>query len=191
MSSTRLPPLLSSEEAQQRASAVGIPARLAGLNIFRMLLHQPRAARALADLILELLAGRALDHRLRELVIMRLGWTTDSDYEWSQHWEIAQQVFGLQAEDLLAVKDWQTSGRFGEAERVVLSATDETLAGGAIASETADHCLRVLGDQAVIELVLTIGVWRTISEVTRSLGVALEEGMESWPPDGTSPTGLG
>jgi hypothetical protein len=31
-----------------------------------------------------------LDPRLRELVIMRIGWLTASDYEWTQHWRVAQ-----------------------------------------------------------------------------------------------------
>ncbi len=31
----------------------------------------------------------ALDSRLRELVIMRIGWLTACDYEWTQHWRVA------------------------------------------------------------------------------------------------------
>ena len=48
----------------------------------------------------------ALDSRLRELVIMRIGWLTACDYEWTQHWRVASGL-GVPAEDLLGVRDWQ------------------------------------------------------------------------------------
>lgn len=77
--------MLSADAAAAAAEKVGVPAQLARLNIFRVLLLQPNAAKAVSDLLLELLSGRALDHRLRELVIMRVGWVSASDYEWTQH----------------------------------------------------------------------------------------------------------
>jgi len=161
---------------------------LAALNIFRMLLRQPRAAKATAELLLELLAGRALEHRLRELVIMRIGWATGSDYEWTQHWSIAQGIFGCDAADLLAVRSWERSDRFGETERAVLAATDETLRNGTVSPTTVARCRTALGsDDAVVELLLAIGVWFAVSQLTRSLDVPLEDGVASWPPDGTSP----
>jgi alkylhydroperoxidase family enzyme len=179
--------MLSPEEAAARAHDVGVPARLAALNVFRTLLRRPRAARAVADLLMELLSGRALEHRLRELVIMRIGWSTGSDYEWTQHWTIAQEVFGLGAEDLLAVRDWDGSPRFSERERAVLTAADEILATGAVSSATAECCAGWIGEDALIELVLSIGAWRSISELARSLEIPLEDGVASWPPQGVPP----
>jgi alkylhydroperoxidase family enzyme len=187
VSAVQKPSLLRLGEAQRAAASVGIAPNLASLNVFRLLLHRPKAARALADLLFELLAGRALDHRLRELVILRVGWVTGSDYEWSQHSEIAQQFFAFTSEDLVAVRDWEAARQFTEPERVALAAVDETLAAGAISQETVSRCVDRIGDQATIELVLTIGTWRTISEVTRSFRIMLEEGKASWPPDGVSP----
>ncbi len=159
--------MLSLEEAAARAHDVGVPSRLASLNVFRTLLRRPKAARAVADLLMELLSGGALEHRLRELVIMRIGWSTGSDYELTQHWTIAREVFGLGAEDLLAIRDWEGSPQFSEPERAVLTATDETLATGAVSSTTAKRCVRWIGEDALIELVLSIGAWQTISQLAR------------------------
>jgi len=180
-------PMLGADEAAARAEELGLPAQLAELHIFRVLLRRPAAAKAMSDLLLALLFRGVLDNRLRELVIMRIGWSTGSDYEWTQHWSIAQETFGCTPEELLAVREWRTSGLFGAREQAVLAATDETLETGGIAAATFDRCRSALGDDdAVLELVLAIGAWRTISQVTRSLAIPLEDGVASWPPDGVA-----
>ncbi|GIW40820.1 MAG: hypothetical protein KatS3mg076_1397 [Candidatus Binatia bacterium] len=96
--------LLPVAAAREAAEKAGVPVAFAELNIFRALLHRPATAKALCDLLLSLLFQGTLDPRLRELVIMRIGWVTGSDYEWTQHWRIAQERFGVTAEDLLAVR---------------------------------------------------------------------------------------
>lgn len=180
-------PMLDEGTAAVLAAEHGIPDALARLSIFRVLLHRPRLAKAVADTLLSLLFGGELDDRLRELVIMRTGWVTGSVYEWTQHWRIALD-FGCTEDDLLAVRDWRTHDGFGEAERLVLAATDRCLAGGAVEEETVAELRRHLGDDATIELVAAIGTWSMISTLLRSLDVPLEDGVEAWPPDGTRPT---
>ena len=180
-------PMLEPEAALAAAGEVHIPEGLAELNVFRTLLHRPRPAKAINDLLLSLLFGGSLDDRLRELLIMRIGWATGANYEWTQHWRVAQETFNCSPEDLLAVRDWKNSDRFGTAERLVLTAVDETLADGAVCAETIARCHSVLGsDQVVVELVMAIGCWYTISQIARSLDIPLEDGVQSWPPDGVA-----
>ena len=183
-------PMLSVEQARKVAESMQIPEPVAELNIFRLLLNHPRLAKRVNDLLMTLLFRGKLDARLRELVIMRLGWATGSDYEWTQHWRIARQL-GIAEEDLLAVRDWRADDRFGEAERAVLAATDETLERGAISSETWARCrAHVGGTEELLELTAAIGTWRLVSSLLRSLQVPLEDGVESWPPDGRTPAGV-
>ena len=51
-------------------------------------------------------------------------------------------------------------------------------------------CVRdVSSDPAVlIELVTAIGAWRMVSSILHSLAVPLEDGIDSWPPDGQAPS---
>ena len=180
-------PMLEPDVALAAASKVHIPEGLAELNIFRSLLHRPRPAKANNDLLLSLLFGGSLDDRLRELLIMRIGWATGSNYEWTQHWTVAQETFNCTPEDLLAVRDWKNSDVFGEPERLVLSAVDEILADGFVSADTIAQCRTVLGsDEVVVELVMAIGCWYTISQIAQSLDIPLEDGVESWPPDGVA-----
>lgn len=184
MSTPRIP-MLTTDESVAAAEEIGVPSALAELNIFRTLLRRPRTAKAINDLLLSLLFGGSLDDRLRELVIMRIGWATGSDYEWTQHWTVAQDPFGVSADELLAVRHWERSDLFGDQERAVLRATDETLETGAASEATIVECRRLLGsDDAVVELAAAIGTWRLISQIARSLDIPLEDGVASWPPDG-------
>jgi len=106
------------------------------LNIFRVLLRHPVLAKEINNSLLMLLfVGNKLSNRARELIIMRLGWATGSEYEWSQHWPIAKD-FGVDEAALLATRDWEQSKDLTEADKVVLAATDETLSQGHVSEET-------------------------------------------------------
>ena len=180
-------PLLSEEEAKQAATEAGVVDAVASLNIFRILLRHPKLAKQVNDLLMTLLFRGQLDARLRELVIMRIGWSTGSVYEWTQHWRIALGL-GVTEEELLAVRDWHTHAAWSAADRAVLTATDETLEHGAVSAATWAECEAALPDvEERLELLGAIGAWRMISQVLRSLEVALEEGVAPWPPDGAAP----
>jgi alkylhydroperoxidase family enzyme len=175
------------DDAKAVAAESGVPDYYADLRIFQVVLRHGRLARSISDLLSPLLFEGRLDPRLRELVIMRLGWTTDSVYEWTQHWRIATGM-GITEEDLLGVRDWR-GHPFGPAERAVLAATDETVDTGTISDGTWAACAEALdGDETVLlELVGVIGAWRMVSSILRSLDIPLEDGVEPWPPDGRRP----
>ncbi|BBZ52906.1 carboxymuconolactone decarboxylase family protein [Mycobacterium heidelbergense] len=181
-------PRLPLDEAKAAADEAAVPDYMAELSIFQVLLNHPALARAVNDLLATMLWHGSLDPRLRELVIMRIGWLTACDYEWTQHWRVASRL-GVSAEDLLAVRDWQGYDGFGPTERAVLAATDDVVRDGAVSAASWAACARELqGDTTVlIELVTAIGAWRMVASVVRSLDVPLEEGVAGWPPDGRSP----
>jgi len=101
--------MLPIQESRRRAEAEGLNPQFADLSVFRILLHNPTVAREIGKTLTALLFdGNVLDPRLRELVIMRIGWVTGSEYEWTQHWRVARGM-QIPAEDLLAVRDWQNA----------------------------------------------------------------------------------
>ena len=181
-------PLLPVGEAKAAADEAGVPNYMAELAIFQVLLNHPTLARALNDLLATMLWHGKLDTRLRELAIMRIGWLTASDYEWTQHWRVALGL-GVSADDLVGVQNWQAHSGFGPVERAVLAATDDVVRDGAVSADSWAACERELGpDPAVlIELVTAIGAWRMIASILHSLKVPLEDGVDSWPPDGQPP----
>ncbi len=177
---------LAADEARAAAEAHGIPAGMADLNVFRILLHNPRVASALNGMLHGLLWRGELDARLRELVIMRIAWVSGSVYEWTQHWHVAVGL-GVDEADVVGVRDWRAHGGFGGVERAVLAAVDETLADGTIGDATWEDCAAHLGEPLLVELVAAIGNWGLFARLLRSLDVPLEDGVMPWPPDGVGP----
>jgi alkylhydroperoxidase family enzyme len=178
--------MLEGQALADAAESVGLPRSFHHLNVFRLLLHTPRLAKVMSSLLVSQLKDSVLDDRLREFVIMRIGWRTGSVYEWTQHWGISVRL-GMSEDELLAVRDWRDAGPdvLDERARAVLRATDDVLDGGAVLPDTLAECERVLGDPAqVVALLMAIVTWRSISELLRSLDVPLEAGIEAWPPDG-------
>jgi alkylhydroperoxidase family enzyme len=180
-------PRLSLDDAKAAAAAAGIPEYMADLSIFQVLLHHPELAARFNDLLGQMLWKNHFDARLRELVIMRVGWITGSVYEWAQHWRVGG-MFGASEADLLATRDWAAYEGFGPLERVVLQATDEQVRDGEITASTWATLEGLVPDiDARIELSMAIGTWHMVSQVARSLAVPLEDGVEAWAPDGRAP----
>ena len=178
-------PFLDVGEAKRLGREYGVPSSMAHLNVFRVMLNHPELAAATGNLLATLLyKANKLDLRLRELIIMRVAWRTGSVYEWTQHWRVAERL-EIDAESMLAVRDWRAADCRGDTDRAVLAATDETLDAGRISDATWTECCTYLETEAErIELVLAISNWRLFSEMFRSLQIPLEEGVDHWPPDG-------
>lgn len=160
---------------------------MADLSVFRLLLRHEQLAGVLHGLLHQLLWEGTLDARLRELIIMRIGWVQRSVYEWTQHWRVARML-EVPEEDLVAVRDWPAAGGFEGADAAVLAATDETLADGEISAGTWSELERCIpNDLARLEVVLSIANWTMFAQLLRSLEVPLEDGVAAWPPDGRAP----
>lgn len=177
---------LELHSAKLAAASVGIPERLAELSVFRVALHCPNVAAGLHGMLRHLLFESAFDPRRRELIIMRLGWTSGSVYEWTQHWRVAA-LLGVDPDDILAVRQWRASDRFDEIDRAVLAATDEVITSGSITEQTWNVCRALLDDAQLVELVVVIANWRLFATILLSWQVPLEDGVEAWPPDGRRP----
>lgn len=180
--------MLSVEDARLAAASVKMHEATAELNIFRILLKHPHLAKMINAPIMNLIFRGKLDDRLRELIIMRLGWSTGSVYEWTQHWPIALDC-GVPKAELMAVRNWSEHDIWSDLDRAILSATDEVVESGAVASGTWTILAKHLAtEEELLEVVATIGTWNMVSQLLRSLNVSLEEGKQPWPPNGESPS---
>jgi alkylhydroperoxidase family enzyme len=177
-------PMIPVERARELGEAMGIPARRTQSEAFRVLANNPGVARVAYNQLIQLLENNKFDTRLRELMIMRIGWVTGSAYEWTQHWRVANAA-GLPPEDILAVRVWPSSARLTQADRAILAATDECLAGKSISDavwvEVAKH---VTDPGQQVEFVIAMGNWMMFSLFFRNLRIPLAEGVAVWPPDG-------
>jgi alkylhydroperoxidase family enzyme len=175
------------EEARRLGREIGIGEAQASRSAFRMLANHPDLVKHVYGLLTMLSSRNKLPTRLRELIIMRLAWRAGAGYAWFQHYRIATQA-GITPEEIVAVRDWTKSNRFGRAERAVLAAADDTTERGKISDAVWAECAQALKDPAVlVEMVVAIGNWTMFAQLLRSLEVEIEEGATPWPPDGQAP----
>ena len=180
---------LALDESKAAAEAAGVPDYMAGLSIFRVLLNHPALAKAVHDLLATMLWHGALEPRLRELMIMRIG-VADRLRLRVDAALARRSRFGRVGRRPARRAGLDRHAAFGGAERAVLAATDEVLQEGAVSAETWAVCSRELGtDPAVlVELVTAIATWRMIATLLHSLEIPLEDGVSSWPPEGQPPS---
>src|SRR4051812_49575908 len=95
-------PMVSLDRARELGEAMGLPARRTQSEAFRVLANNPGVARVAYNQLIQLLENNKFDTRLRELMIMRIGWVTGSAYEWTQHWRGATTAGGSPNRNLTA-----------------------------------------------------------------------------------------
>ena len=183
--------LVPVEEARRLGAEMGLGEAQASRSAFRMLAHHPDLVRHVYGLLKMLATRNKLPSRLRELMIMRIGWATASEYEWFQHYRIARTE-GLSDAELVAIRDWRSSELFSEADRAVLAAVDDTRERGEISDAVWAQCEQLLKEPAVlVEMVVMIGNWMLFSQLLKTLRVPIEAGATPWPPDGKAPAAAG
>jgi len=179
--------LVPTAEAQRLGKEFGINEAQAGRSAFRMLAHHPDLVKHVYGLLLMLSQRGKLPARLRELMIMRIGWVTGTDYEWFQHYRIAQEA-GVTPDEIVALREWKDAKVFSAPDRAVLAAVDDTIAAGKVSDATWAQCEREIKEPAqLVEMVVMIGNWMLFSMLIKTLGVPLEPGSVAWPPDGKVP----
>ena len=179
----RVPPV-SAERARELGDAMGLPPHRTGSEAFRIAANNPGVARVAFSQLMQLLEHNKFNTRLRELMIMRIGWVTGSVYEWTQHWRVAAEA-GIPPEDILAVRDWRASDRLNPEDKAILAATDECLSGHSISDTTWAEVVQYVTDPGEqVEFVVAMGNWMAFSLLFRNLRIPLPAGLKIWPPDG-------
>lgn len=177
-------PMIPLDRARALGEAMGLPARRTQSEAFRVVANNPGVAGVAFTQLAQLLENNTFDTRLRELMIMRIGWVTGSVYEWTQHWRVATTA-GIPPEDILAVRDWRNAAHLSAADKAVLAATDECLAGHSIADATWAELVKHVPDPAQqVEFIIAMGNWMAFSLLFRTLRIPLAEELTPWPPDG-------
>ncbi len=144
------------------------------LDIFRTLLHAPRALTAFLGWGNYILSRRSsLQPREREIVILRTGWNCRSGYEWMQHRRIGLDC-GLSNEEIERIKAGPDAPGWTAQEAAMIRASDELVADHFV-SEPTWAALEPLGDRGRMDLVFTVGQYTQVSMMLNSFGVQFED----------------
>lgn len=126
-----------------------------------------------------LMSGSTLTARDRELAVLRVGWLSQSEYQWAEHVGPALEA-GLTRDEIERVTNGADAAGWGASERAILKATEELHADAFISNETWS-LLEGYSDHQKMDLIFTVGQYMTISMALNSLGVQLEPGVSGFP----------
>ena len=87
------------------------------VNIFRVLMQNPKLARSWSRFAGYILGGQSLPARDREILILRIGWLNQAPYEWEQHVRIGKSGGAHRRRD--RSHQQRSEGRMGQARGCV------------------------------------------------------------------------
>ena len=172
----RLTPLEPDELDENQADALQAVSGMGRtVNIFSTLVRHPGLFRKWMPFGGKLLAGK-LPARDRELLILRIGWRCQAEYEWAQHVPIARAA-GLADVEIERIKDGPFAHGWDAFDAALLRAADELEDDSCITDGTWARLAERYDERQLIEVLMVVGHYQLVSGALNSLGVQLEPGV--------------
>lgn len=143
-------------------------------NIIRTLALASGCFPSLYRLLNDVNTRQRLSRRHREIIVLYTARTTGGRYEWIQHEPLARGA-GLGALEIDALRRLDIDAEcFSPADKVVLRYAEEIGARGKATSETFLALRERFSPQEIMELMLNLGIYRMLSEITENAETPLD-----------------
>ena len=143
------------------------------LNIFRVLMNHPQLTKRWAVFAAHVLHKQTLPPRERELLILRIGWLNQAEYEWAQHVEIARRS-GISEEEIERIQQGPGAG-WSVFEAALIQAADDLYENSVVSDQTWKTLAATLSTQQMMDVVFTVGQYNLVSWALNSFGVPLDD----------------
>jgi 4-carboxymuconolactone decarboxylase len=146
-------------------------------NIFLTMARNPGLFRKWLPFGGKLLVGGKLPAREREMIVLRTARRCGCEYEWGQHVPMGRDA-GLTDDEMRALGrlDGGVEG-WTDADRTIVSATDELVADRRLTDATWDALAARFDEQQLIELCMLAGHYAMLAGVLNSARVEREDGV--------------
>lgn len=121
-----------------------------------------------------------LQPRHREMLILRTGWNTQSEYEWAQHVGSVGRArdYGL---DPVRIAEGAAAPGWDPFEQAILRAADELYRDAVVSDRTWQALAERLDPTLLMSAVFTASSYRATAMALNAMGVQLEPGDERFP----------
>jgi len=117
-----------------------------------------------------------IEPREREILILRVGWLCDAEYEWGQHVIFARKA-GLTEEEIARVKDGADAPGWSAFDAALIRAADELHHDSCISDGTWAALATRYAEQQLMDVVFAVGQYHLVSMALNSFGVQLDDGV--------------
>jgi alkylhydroperoxidase family enzyme len=174
----RIPPVERSIATAAQLEVMGDPARQ--LNVTAAIAQHPDLAKAWLPLARHILGASTLPARDREILILRIGWLCQSEYEFGHHAALGRRS-GLTDEEIVRITKGPDAPGWSAHDRALLTAVDELHRDARIGDATWKALTASYDTKQMIDVVFTVGQYNLVSMALRSFGVEREPGVEGFP----------
>lgn len=184
----RIPPLEQSQWTEAQAKelapfkdgAMMFGTKLKAYNVLGTL-AQHEAARQKFNVWSNHVMGdtNTLPPREREILILRIGWLCQAEYEWGQHAVIGKGV-GLTDEEIARIKLGAEAPGWSAHDALLIRAADELRKDAMISDATWNALAKTYTTQQMMDVVFTVGQYNLVSMALKSFGVQLDEGVKGF-----------
>lgn len=194
----RIPPLLREDWAEEQwqilASLVeALPTDFQGgaqkdsdYTAIELLLNHPMLAKAYLGYSQMLLIYENIPARERELIVLRVAYLSQSEYEWAQHVRICQHE-EIPDEVILRVKAGAGHPDWSEKERYLLASVDELVKSAFISEESWTGLSGYYNTEQLMEIMFVVGNYLQIAMMFNTMGAQLNpklrDLLEKFPLD--------
>jgi alkylhydroperoxidase family enzyme len=120
-----------------------------------------------------------LSPRVREMLILRIGWRCQSAYEWAAHAPAGRRA-GLTNDQVRMLARSGYDG-WSAADAAIVRAADELFDADTISDTTWKALDDQFDERQLLDVLITTGGYRMVSMVLNTFGVPAEPGSEPFP----------
>ena len=145
-------------------------------NLILAYIHHPDLLKRWFPYGMHVMQKSTLPARHRELIIMRVAWLNESDYEWGHHARLSRAV-GITDEELKRVTVGQEAKGWTDFERLLLTAVDEMKFETTIKDDTYEGLSAQYDVKQMLDVIQTFGAYNMVSMSLNIFGIQLEDGV--------------
>src|SRR5215467_11107161 len=143
-------------------------------NIFKVLAHHPQLVKRWMPFAGHVLSKQTLPFRDRELLILRIGWLNQAEYEFAQHELIARRG-GLNDADIAKIKEGPKAKGWTAEEAALLQIADDLYEQSVVSDTTWEKVARKYSIEQLMDAVFTVGQYNMVSWALNTFGVPLDD----------------
>ncbi len=160
--------------------AAMMPPGVEPLRLFRSLAHNPRILGKIRAG--NLLDRGSIDRMDRELAILRCCARCGSEYEWGVHVVVFARRYGIPEDKISGTVTWEgRDARWTARERAIVRLVDELHDDASVSDALWSELQEFFANDQLVELLVLIGFYHTISFVTNALAIDLEANAARFP----------
>jgi 4-carboxymuconolactone decarboxylase len=141
------------------------------INVYKLLLHSPALAESWFQHNNAVRWKTALDGRLREMLIIRIGYVLRVPYIVGQHVPNLAIPEGLTLEECDDLRDWEASSHFSARDRAVLAYADSMTREVNVPDAVFENLKPFFDERQIVELTILIGTYNMHARVMSALQI--------------------